>query len=146
MVLKQTKGFTLLEMLISFSCFLVLISLLPIIINGMHIPKHLTGNWLKPMEVHLFFEQVGLELRQTRSLTNQWGRLLLTKDDGSVVTIERYGNYIRRRVNNKGHDVMLTNVKSMTFRIVSNGVEIQVTGLNGSKYQKRISLTPYRES
>jgi competence protein ComGF len=145
MVIKQSKGSTLLETLLAFSCFIVIISLLPTFVTALHVPKHLSGgDWLKPMEVHLFFEQIALELRQSNDLSLIWGTLLLSKDNGDTIQIERYGTLVRRRVNYKGHDVMLTNVKMITFHLVENGVEITVTSKRGKQYSKRISLTPYR--
>jgi competence protein ComGF len=145
MDIRQSKGSTLLETLLAFSCFIVIISLLPTLVSAIHVPKHVSGTgWLKPMEIHLFFEQMALEIRQSNDLSLSWGRLMLTKDNGNLVQIERYGTYVRRRVNYKGHDVMLTNVKTIIFQLVENGVQITVTGRNGKQYSKRISLTPYR--
>jgi competence protein ComGF len=144
MVIKRNDGSLLVETLLSFSCFLFLISFLPFIIKGVHIPKYTNGTLMKPLEVHLFFEQLSLELRQAKSISLAQNSLILSKDNGDTVIIERYGGFIRRRVNYSGHEVMLTNVKDISFTLKTNGVTIEVVGRNGSTIEKSLSLTPYR--
>ena len=39
---------------------------------------------------------------------------------------EKYGSNIRRRVGLKGHEIMLQNLKTVTFERVVNGVKISV--------------------
>ena len=39
---------------------------------------------------------------------------------------EKYGSNIRRRVDLKGHEIMLQNIKAVTFEPIANGVRISV--------------------
>ena len=39
---------------------------------------------------------------------------------------EKYGSNIRRRVDLKGHEIMLQNIKAVTFEPIVNGVRISV--------------------
>jgi competence protein ComGF len=142
--LGNELGSTLIETLIAFFCFLTVLFLFPTIISGFHHPKHVLGSWLKPMEVQLFFEELSKEVRGCTKVVTSWNSIHLYKDNGEVVSYEKYGWKVRRRVNNRGHEIILTNIRYISFIKVVNGVVIEVKGEKGRKYRKRISLSFYR--
>jgi competence protein ComGF len=131
------KGFTLIEALIAFSIGCTLLTFFPIVINMFYEQKKAE---LNEKEVELFFTQAGKEIREAITLNETWRKLEIIKQDGKKVTYERYGTLIRRQVNEKGHEVMLQNVKRFSFFVNGPQVEIVVTG-NGDREVKRVFST-----
>ena len=52
-------------------------------------------------------------------------RLTFVKN-GQSIMYEKYGSNIRRRVDLKGHEIMLQNIKAVTFEPIANGMRISV--------------------
>jgi competence protein ComGF len=137
------SGASLVEALIAFSSFLLLVTLLVPSISVLKQPQHMKGNWLKPMEVELFFQQVTIELRKATDIWTNAGKLYFHNQDGKIVSFERYGKMVRRRVNNHGHEILLMNIHSVNFTLVNDGVIITIEDQNNT-YSKRLSTLPLR--
>jgi len=88
---------------------------------------------LQDMEWEVFSSQIKKEIRMSTN-AQVVGQTLILADDKGTVSIEKYGNTIRRRVNSKGHEVILQNVSQLTFTELNNGVKITVKDLNGKTY------------
>ncbi|WP_170885503.1 competence type IV pilus minor pilin ComGF [Bacillus alkalicellulosilyticus] len=134
-MVKNEAGVTLLEMLMSLFIFMIVVSIFPLFMATMN--KNEPN--LKDFEVQLFYSQLVMEVREARVISVHNNRLSLTKWDGSLVTIEKYGNKVRRLVNQAGHDVMLQGVDVVLFQVVPEGVTVKVGALNERIYERRLS-------
>ncbi|WP_054752958.1 competence type IV pilus minor pilin ComGF [Piscibacillus salipiscarius] len=126
MSLINNKGFTLLSLLISIS---VLFLLTPMIVHFISFIQSVESSYdqseLEIRHVHFFIQN-----EVNRSIKQHYNdySISLVNQDGTTIKYELYGDQIRRRVNNTGHEVILRNVK-----------EFKVSKLNEQTYKIVIS-------
>lgn len=135
---QNNKGFTLVEMLVAFSIFSIIISFLPMLISTINRDQLLERRGQR-LEWEVFISQIKKEIRMSQKVTISNQRLLLEKD-GAVIIYERYGSNLRRRVDYKGHEIILQHVQSFQFEVLLNGVSVKVTDTYGYDYQEEIRL------
>lgn len=128
----NNKGFTMLEMLYAFSIFLLVVSFFPLIF------KYFMGNdqleaRLKRMEWHVFVNQIKKELRLAEEIIVSDNRLVFTKH-GQLILYEKHGTNLRRRVDFKGHEIVLQQVDSFQFSPIRDGVKLTLTDHYDQKY------------
>jgi competence protein ComGF len=130
------NGFTLLEMLLSLSVFLILASFFPVMTKILLQEQHL-DNRIQRMEWEVFSAQVKKEIRVSKKMTIS-NQLVLLEKDGQIISYEKYGTNIRRRVDYKGHEILLQKVQSFRFEKLKNGVRVYVEDLYGYEYEESI--------
>lgn len=130
------KGFMLHEMLLSLTISIVIVFLLSfplqIILN-----QELTERELYNMEWETFLLQLKKETRMVDTIKVENNKLLLYVD-GSVVSYEKYGTNIRRRVDATGHEIALQHVMDVDFSNLKNGFHIQVVNLYGEEKESDV--------
>lgn len=129
------SGFTLLEMLFAFSIFLIIVSLLPLSYRIILEDKMIESR-IQRLEWEVFISQIKKEVR-TSSKVTVFNQVLVLEKDGQTIIYERYGTNIRRRVDSKGHEILLQNVSSFKFEKMINGVCLYVTDKYGYEYLVR---------
>jgi competence protein ComGF len=134
--LLNDHAFTMLEMLLAISAFLLIASILPL---GMKFILEDDGadSGIRRMEWEVFSSQVKKEIRSAEQLTIQPDKLLL-KVDGKLIIYEKYSASMRRRVNYDGHEILVQNLARFSFEKITDGVEIRATDLNGVQYSSRV--------
>jgi competence protein ComGF len=129
---SSEKAFTLIEVLIAFSIFTIIIFFMTpvfqIILN-----KEGSQAVLQAMEWEVFCSQIKEEIRLSNRADVISGRLFLTKDT-EIVQYEKYGTNLRRRVGSTGHEIILRNISHYSFTIVNNAVRITVIDIWGQEY------------
>jgi competence protein ComGF len=120
----NNKGFTFVEMICVFSIFLMIVSFFPLCLRLLY-QDGFVEERLQKMEWEVFIGQTKKEVRMSDQVSVTSNRLTLVSD-GQSIMYEQYGSTIRRRVNLKGHEVILQNVKTITFEEVVNGVRISI--------------------
>lgn len=128
----NNSGFTMLEMLYAFSIFLLIVSLFPLCL------KYLLGNdqheaKTKKMEWYVFVNQLKKELRLSEDLEVYDNRILLKKH-GQEILYERYGPSLRRRVDYKGHEIVLQQVDTYQFTRIPDGVKLTLKDMYNQSY------------
>lgn len=151
----KTAGFTLIETILALSILAVVAALFPLWIRAMDDPttvdfEHKKGGIgvFDPMEVQLFFQEAGMEIRGSSEVEAKGTKLALTKTYGDEdVTFQLYkGNQIRRQVKGKGHEVMLYGVEGCKFEASGKGVKVTVKGPGGHQYERFfLPLSPEKE-
>lgn len=131
----HNNGFTFIEMIFAFSIFLLIVSLFPLVFQLLS-QNGFVEERLQRMEWEVFSAQVKQEVRMCDSLKIENNRMLLRKDKESIM-YEKYGSSIRRRVDLKGHEIMLQNIQTVTFEEVIKGVRISVV----DQYNQGESIT-----
>jgi competence protein ComGF len=124
MKLFNNRGFTFVEMICAFSIFLMIVSFFPLCLRLLS-QDGFVEERLQKMEWEVFIGQTKKEIRMSDRVSVDSNRLTLVKD-GQSIMYEQYGSAIRRRVNLKGHEIVLQNVKTITFQEVVNGVRIVI--------------------
>lgn len=127
------KGFTLIEALLSFSLFCMISLSIPLMMKGFSTIKH---DLVPPRyyEWNLFHESVRNELRKANDvnvLSNQISFVI----DGETILYEKYNQSIRRRVNNRGHEIVLQSVDHFTFDVIQQGVHLNLEFEGGEKVE-----------
>lgn len=120
----NNKGFTLVEMILAFSIFLIIASFIPVSIHMIYANGQVDER-LQKMEWEVFIAQVKKEIRMSNGADVNSNHLLL-KNDEQIISYERYGQSIRRQVGMKGHEIMLQNVKDVKFEKTIQGIKISV--------------------
>lgn len=135
---QNNKGFTLIEMLVAFSIFLLIMGFLPLMLSTISREQPLEKR-IQQLEWEIFISQIKKEIRMSQkvTITNQ---ILQLEKDGEMIIYERYGSNLRRRVNNKGHEIVLQQVQAFSFERLLNGVLVNVTDIYGQDYREEIRL------
>ncbi|TYR82427.1 competence protein ComG [Priestia megaterium] len=136
--MKNEKGFTLLEMLISFCLFLMIISFIPILVPVMK-QVYNPPSIMNEMEWEIFMNQLSKEYRQAKHVTVQGSTLTLSMHDERAVVYEQFENKIRRRVNSSGHEVVLQYVKKVYYKKKNHQLNVQVINEQNQTRQQTIT-------
>ncbi|WP_257987838.1 MULTISPECIES: competence type IV pilus minor pilin ComGF [Bacillus] len=131
-LLLSNKGFTMLEMLYAFAVFLIIVSFVPLSYK-LILNDESMGSRLQTMEWEVFASQAKKEIRMSERIEIQGDKLLIGKG-GSIISYEKYGSKIRRRVDNAGHEILLQNVATVEFKGLPQGVVILVKDIYGREY------------
>jgi competence protein ComGF len=135
-LLLNEKGFTIVEMLIAFMAFCMLVSFFPLAIQTVASNKYMEQRNQK-LEWEVFLSQVKKETRLSSQVTVLGDKLLLQKN-GETILYEKYGTNLRRRVNYTGHETLLQNVASVRFIKASGGFTIHIKDLEQKEYSANI--------
>lgn len=124
-----------LEMLISFSIFLVIVAFIPMLFRTI-LDQQSIDKRIQRMEWEVFHSQLKKELRMSDGISIH-AKLTLERDGQSIV-YEKYGQNIRRRVDLKGHEVVLQKVDQVSYTPIRNGVRIDVRDVFGNDHTATI--------
>ncbi|WP_226673124.1 competence type IV pilus minor pilin ComGF [Rossellomorea aquimaris] len=130
---KDERGFTLVEALLSFSVFCMISFSLPLMMKGFMMIK----NDLVPphyYEWSLFNESVRNELKNVEAVEIAPQHISFVMD-GETILYETYDQSIRRRVNNRGHEIVLQAVDQVTFTSIRGGVHLDLEFEGGEKVE-----------
>lgn len=112
--MKSEKGFTLVEMLVSFGLFLIIVSFFPIIIP-LAKQTYNPDFSMNEMEWEIFVNQLAMEYREAKEVGIHATTLTLKMENNQIITYERYEDKIRRRVDESGHEVVLQHIKNIMY-------------------------------
>ncbi|MBZ5478006.1 competence type IV pilus minor pilin ComGF [Priestia megaterium] len=112
--MKREKGFTLVEMLVSFTLFLIIVSFFPIIIP-LAKQTYNPDFSMNEMEWGIFVNQLAMEYREAKEVGINATTLTLKMENNQIITYERYEDKIRRRVDESGHEVVLQHIKNIMY-------------------------------
>ncbi|WP_052404776.1 competence type IV pilus minor pilin ComGF [Bacillus rubiinfantis] len=129
---SNEKGFTLLEVMLALSIFMIIIFFITPILQIILDPR---GNQMKlqEMEWEVFSNQFKKEIRQSSQVQVKSGKLYLIKGN-ETVNYEKYDTNLRRRVNDSGHEIVLQNVSVYSFSLLNNAVKLTVRDSWGKEY------------
>ncbi len=135
--MRNERGFTLVEMLVTFSMMLVILSFISPFLSVLFRSNDEQFNQL---EWQIFIQQMKMEIREAKEITVSTNHSVsFVNAAGDIVSFEKYTDKMRRRVNRKGHEVLLQNISSVTFELKTNGYLISVLTVDGDNYQAIVS-------
>ncbi|MFD1736525.1 competence type IV pilus minor pilin ComGF [Bacillus salitolerans] len=134
---KCERGFTLLEMLLVLIIYLSIAFLFPLIIQVFE-------KWtnektiLHPFEWEVATRQLSIEIREAKKMVISDNTIELITTSGNSVTYKMYNQALLRQVNNKGHEIVLQNIRN--FQVVDEeySIRIDVTDLSDETYHVSI--------
>ncbi|MEK5381343.1 competence type IV pilus minor pilin ComGF [Niallia sp. FSL W8-0635] len=138
-MLLNAKGYILLEMLLCFFIFTIILSLLIVPLQLM-LDRQFSEKELQDMEWEVFILELKKETKKAQYIGVANNKLFLYVD-GRMVTYERYESSVRRRVDSTGHEVALQGVNNVKFTSNKNGFSIEV--INRFGMEKSTSVKSY---
>ncbi|WP_456274060.1 competence type IV pilus minor pilin ComGF [Bacillus sp. AK031] len=120
--MKNEKGYTIIHALLTLFAFMLIASCLPPLLKGVTImEKKLDPS--KEYEWNLFSHQFREELRGAEGM-KVTGTSVIFYKDGEEILYELYGDFLRRRVDRRGHELVLGPLTTVKFSPCRSGVEI----------------------
>jgi competence protein ComGF len=138
LLLVQTKGFTLLEALLTLSIVLIIVSLLPLFIQVFQHDIQKKGG-LHMFEWEIFVQQAQMELREANKVEVHNNRLLFTGKEGESILYEKKNGKLRRRVDGYGHETLLQHIRTITFSAIERGIIIKAVDTTDHVYKRVIT-------
>ncbi|WP_064091557.1 competence type IV pilus minor pilin ComGF [Rossellomorea aquimaris] len=139
---ENHKGYTLLEVLLSFMVFSMISFCIPFFMKGFDTIK----NEMVPpyyYEWTLFTQSLKRELWNGKDIVIEPNKISFTINDEQI-TYEKYQQSIRRRVNDSGHEVVLQSVKYFSLSPLPQGMHIELEFINGEKVEKEFFYYYYQ--
>lgn len=133
--MNSNKGFTLIEVLITFSIFLVITSLIPQFIKLISYEPKL----LQHTEVSIFFQQLAMDVQMASTIHVENNILYLQHENENEITYSFFQFRVRRQVNNTGQEIVLQNVAELNFSKWVNGIDVFVKDRYNQTHEKRIT-------
>lgn len=129
--MNKESGFTFVEMLLTFSVLLVIVSFMSPFLRVMY---QQTSPEFNQLEWQVFVQQVKMEIREAKylTITNQNRTLSFINPKGQKISYEVYQDKIRRRVNGTGNEVILQKITSIFYSPRINGCKISITTVDGT--------------
>ncbi|MDC3413400.1 ComGF family competence protein [Aquibacillus sp. 3ASR75-11] len=131
------QGMTFATLLFSLGVLSIMIPFFPFLFQIQNQPTY-----SDEFAIRQFFQFIMNETYSTKSLTASPTKLTFEKWDGTFVEFEEYGDIIRRQVSDTGHEILLRDVRSISFTESSAGITVSVTTLTGAFYEKKIRFVP----
>ncbi|WP_102027037.1 competence type IV pilus minor pilin ComGF [Salirhabdus sp. Marseille-P4669] len=135
MSLNEGKnGYTFITILFSLSIFIMIT---PFLSSLIQLFISMNDSKTEDYSIANFFYLLQYELNQSNGVQLTTSGLLLHQND-QMITIERYTNQIRRRVNYAGHEVMLFNVQSIKWEDEKHTLYVTIKIQGGETYERRL--------
>ncbi|WP_440895845.1 competence type IV pilus minor pilin ComGF [Amphibacillus sp. Q70] len=127
-------GFTLIEMLISFSIMFFILLITPTLWQYLdHQPQ------TERFSVDQFFHAVSDEVQLNQLLEQSTYSLSLQSTDQKHILLSKYNDTIRRQVNRTGHEILLRDVQTFEVDYHDQYLIIQLKMKSGNVYEKIIT-------
>jgi competence protein ComGF len=138
-ILRKDDGFTMAEMLAS---LVVLLSISSLVLQMAAILHTSLGSKssINPREWEICINQIKREVRQSTSQEASGDTVYLVIGS-DVVTIEKYQDKLRRKLNGAGYEVLLQNIKSFYAKKEGKSIVLTVTDKEGASFSR--ILRPY---
>lgn len=134
----MSRGFTFLEMLLSLSVFFLIL-----IYISHTVPLLKYHNYspviLDRMAFEVFMKQAKREILTSDCIHYYDSRIILINESDHII-YEQYGEKIRRRVNSKGHEILLFDLKNFTIEEINNGLKLIIEHNNGQTSEGEIFI------
>lgn len=132
-IIHKEDAFTLLEMLIVLSTIVITF---PFILFLLQQIQYKGDD--EYLSVTQFFVYLQKDAIQAEEVYHEHNTLYFTINETDTAQIEQYNDTVRRRVNNKGHEIYLRNVQSISVHPNKVGFHFIVNTTKGESYEKII--------
>lgn len=66
--------------------------------------------------------------------------LILRLNTNKDATYSLYGQVLRRRIENQGHEIYIRNIQSLHFEKIDDIIHVELITINGEHYEKELQL------
>ncbi|TMN20961.1 competence type IV pilus minor pilin ComGF [Lentibacillus cibarius] len=129
------KGFTFIESLLTISILLMTLPFIGYVVKGTDFATD-----YKPLAVQQFFYFLRDEVIRSPDVTIQSSKLLLQQQNGTTATIIKHGDRVIRKVDGKGFEIFLQDLRGVRFNRVPYGVRVSIITTDGNQYEKDIII------
>lgn len=136
---KKSNGFTFIESLFALIITIILLSFYPLV-HQLFSRITLQTNLDQTVEWELFLQQARYDFRFSKKIALENNQLSLKQADGKIIEYNLYKQLLRKQINGKGHEPLLTNIKKVDFHIQSNYLLVTVTTLQKIKLLARFPI------
>ncbi|MBS4199655.1 ComGF family competence protein [Bacillus sp. FJAT-49732] len=142
--MNDQKGFTLLDSIFCMLILTIIMSLMPLLFHSFAVIDR-TIKVDEDFEWNLFLIQLRNELEDAEKVyvNTHPNRILIEKN--LMIIYETHGNRIRRTVNEKGHEIVLQHVSSVSFTKIDHMLLVNVSFTNGVKEEARFIIPAEKE-
>src|SRR5699024_3401861 len=133
---NNEKGFSMISMLITITIIFVTLPFFSYLLSHLSYSSHqefLSENQFFFFYRFEFLESPCLVIVVQKSINYELR-------NGEIAEISKYNDIVRRRVQGKGHEVFLRDVKKLSLKRISNGIQVELTTEQGEIYEKQIIL------
>ncbi|MCO0598933.1 ComGF family competence protein [Peribacillus butanolivorans] len=134
-MLRKNDGFTIIEMLFSLMILMTTSIFILQLFSIIHTQLE-SKDKLHPKEWEIFTMQMQQEVRGAKSQDVIENKLYLLSGD-QLSFIEQYEDKLRRRVNGKGHEVILQNISKFKVEKDGNVIVLNITDKAGNTFIRR---------
>ncbi|WP_042145917.1 competence type IV pilus minor pilin ComGF [Paucisalibacillus sp. EB02] len=134
---KNEQGFTFYTLLFALTILIMCIPLYGAILKTLK--ENSSYNEISIQQVFHFIQQDVIKAINYRA---ESGKIYLNLYNGETVTIEQYGNLIRRQVDGQGHEIYLRNIQDFQVQTLEYGFNVYITSSEGEQYEKTITFYP----
>lgn|SRR5690625_155146 len=131
--LKSESGFTFFEMLLVLTILMITFPFIIFLLQQMQ-----QFDDQENISVQHFFTFLHRDALRAQEVYNENNRLFFVINEHETASVERYNHVIRRRVNDKGHEIYVRDIESLLIQPLEYGFHIKITTLEGESYEKTI--------
>ncbi|MBS4176355.1 competence type IV pilus minor pilin ComGF [Lederbergia citrea] len=136
--MNNQTGFTLIEAMMVMVILSIVMGLIPLVFQGFAaIDRTIAVE--EDYEWNLFLIQLRDELRDHDRLLIYKNRIFIEKHNQSIL-YESYGDVLRRRVNNLGHEIVLQKINTIRFSENGQVLFLNVDFLSGTKEEAQFFI------
>ncbi|WP_092492574.1 competence type IV pilus minor pilin ComGF [Virgibacillus salinus] len=132
-ILQNEKGFSFLSVILTSTILFIIIPFTGYLLNGVNF----TSNY-EELSVQQFYYFLRDDVIKSTDIKVEPTKIILNQHDGSVVTIEKYQDLIRRQVNSEGHEIYLRHVQNINYKSTAYGFHASITSTKGENFEKTI--------
>ncbi|UOR12320.1 competence type IV pilus minor pilin ComGF [Halobacillus amylolyticus] len=135
MLAINSKGFTLIETLFCLTLLSIMLTIILPLLKLMESPAY-----SHELSVIQFFTFIESEVNTSTNVSLLQNELLITDTMGRNIRISKYGDTVRRQVNETGHELLITSIQSITFKLKDDILTVHLTLKEGTAYDKAIYI------
>ncbi|MBT2214449.1 hypothetical protein KK120_01215 [Virgibacillus dakarensis] len=132
-ILRSERGFTFITLLLTITILFMSLPFAPFLIKSANYSSH-----HQEMSIQQFFYFLRDDVMKATDYAVTPTVVKLLNHDDETITIEQYGNLIRRQVKGTGHEIYLRDIQAVTFEKLPYGIHTTITSLQGETYEKTI--------
>ncbi|UOQ93727.1 prepilin-type N-terminal cleavage/methylation domain-containing protein [Halobacillus shinanisalinarum] len=137
MLAINSKGFTLVETLFCLTLLSIMLTISIPLLKLIESPAY--SHELSAIQFFTFVEEEINTSTKVKLLQNE---LFITDTMGRIIRISKYGDSVRRQVNDTGHELLITNIQAITFNLKEGNdiLTVHLTLKEGTAYDKTIYI------
>lgn len=132
---QSESGFTLIEMLVSLSMTIIILSITPPLWSYLTVEPQ-----SDQFSVSQFFYTLTDEVQLNQFISYSDESISLQNSDGDQIIVSKYEDTVRRQVNRAGHEILLRHILDLKVIQEKYYLKIEVVMKSGNRYEKIITL------